>query len=146
MKHSDYLIVHKKILPDYLEKVIETRELLASREAATVTEAVQRAGISRNTYYKYKDYVFAPDEGQISHRAVISMILKDVSGSLSAVMHVFSEYGTSILTISQAVPIGGKANVMISADITNLSCTMEEFLASVRAVPSVRSVHLDAMD
>ena len=48
---SDYLIVNKKLLPDFLDKVIEARNLLESREALTVTEAVQKAGISRNTYY-----------------------------------------------------------------------------------------------
>ena len=68
MKHSAYLIVHKKILPDYLEKVIETRELLASREAATVTEAVQRAGISRNTYYKYKNQMRGESDKQCCNR------------------------------------------------------------------------------
>ena len=36
---ADYFYVHKKILPDYLEKVLEAREMLDSREAATVTEA-----------------------------------------------------------------------------------------------------------
>ena len=49
-----YLIVNKKILPDYLDKVIEARHLLMSCEVLTITEAVQRVGISRNTYYKYK--------------------------------------------------------------------------------------------
>lgn len=55
---ADYFYVHKKILPNYLEKVLEAREMLDSREAATVTEATERVGISRNTYYRYKDYVF----------------------------------------------------------------------------------------
>lgn len=55
---ADYFYVHKKILPNYLEKVLEAREMLDSREAATVTEATERIGISRNTYYRYKDYVF----------------------------------------------------------------------------------------
>ena len=44
-----YLIVNKKILPDYLDKVIEARHLLMSCEVLTITEAVQRVGISRNT-------------------------------------------------------------------------------------------------
>ena len=54
---SDFLIVHKKILPDYLDKVIEARKLLENKECSTVKEAVKQVGISRNTYYKYKDYV-----------------------------------------------------------------------------------------
>lgn len=28
---SDYLIVHKKVLPDYFEKVVEAREMLRAR-------------------------------------------------------------------------------------------------------------------
>ena len=34
---SDYLIVHRKILPEYLDKVIYARNLLESHEAATIT-------------------------------------------------------------------------------------------------------------
>ena len=49
-----FLIVSRKILPDYLDKVIYARNLLTNHEASTITEAVQKAGISRNTYYKYK--------------------------------------------------------------------------------------------
>ena len=55
---KDFLIVSRKILPDYLDKVIYARNLLVNHEASTITEAVQIAGISRNTYYKYKDYVY----------------------------------------------------------------------------------------
>ena len=58
---SNYLIVDKKILPSYYEKVIEARLLLESGEVREVNSAVKRVGISRSTYYKYKDYIFAPD-------------------------------------------------------------------------------------
>ena len=51
---KDYLIVSKKILPEYLEQVITARNLLETHEAASITEAARMAGISRNTYYKYK--------------------------------------------------------------------------------------------
>ena len=72
---SDYLLVHKKILPDYFSKVIAARELLASHEVETVKEAVERCGISRNTYYKYKDYIFEPNDLTGSRKAVFSMML-----------------------------------------------------------------------
>ena len=51
---NDYLIVHRRILPDYLDKVIYARKLLETHEVSTITSAVEKAGISRNTYYKYK--------------------------------------------------------------------------------------------
>ena len=141
---SDFLIVHKKILPDYLEKVIEARNMLEAKEAATVTEAVQKAGISRNTYYKYKDYVFPYDDSRQTRRAVISLIVKDESGALSAILTFLSAHSISILTISQAVPIAQKANVLL--DISHTSMPMETLIQSIRQLPSVKSAHLDAME
>ena len=143
---SDYLIVNKKILPDYLEKVIEARNLLESRQLKTVSEAAARVGISRNTYYKYKDFVFEPKDSQQSHRAVISLILKHVAGALSAVINVLSENGTSILTISQSVPISCKANVLISLDITAIGCTAEELISKLSILECVNSAKLDAIE
>ncbi|MBR4446319.1 MAG: ACT domain-containing protein [Solobacterium sp.] len=143
---SDFLIVKKEILPDYLEKVIYARNLLNSKEAATITEAVRMAGISRNTYYKYKDCVYAPTESASPRHAVVSLILKDENGSLSAVLQKLSECGTGILTISQAIPIAGKANVLISLDVSNMNVPMETLLKQLKTLSPVRSAHLDAME
>ena len=55
-----YLIVDKSILPDYFEKVIEVRNLLRDGKFQNVSEAVKEVGISRSTYYKYKDFIFLP--------------------------------------------------------------------------------------
>ena len=104
------------------------------------------AGISRNTYYKYKDYVFDTDAPMAKRHAVISMILKDESGSLSSVINALSDLNTNILTISQAIPIASKANVLISLDITNMTCTVDELTAALKRLPSSRRVHLDAIE
>ncbi len=107
---SDFLIVHKKILPDYLEKVIEARNMLEAKEAATVTEAVQKAGISRNTYYKYKDYVFPYDDSRQTRRAVISLIVKDESGAPGYLPHIHAHGNTDpehqTIAICQKRPSG----------------------------------------
>ena len=143
---SDFLIVKKDILPDYLEKVIYARNLLNSHEAETITEAVRLAGISRNTYYKYKDCVFSPTETASPRHAVISLILKDENGSLSAVLQKLSESDAGILTISQAIPIAGKANVLISLDTSAMNVPVETLLKQLKSLPPVRSAHLDAME
>ena len=140
------MIVHKKILPDYLDKVIEARKLIENKECSTVKEAVKKVGISRNTYYKYKDYVYETSDNKTNRHAVISLILKNENGSLASVIHVLTNLGTSILTISQAIPIHEKANVLLSLDITSLSCSIDEMLSSLKEISSVRSVHLDAME
>lgn len=143
---KDFLIVNRKILPDYLDKVIYARRLLETNEVITITKAVEMAGISRNTYYKYKDYVFEPGEHQSTRKAVLSITLKDKSGALSSVLQTLSEYGTSVLTISQAIPINGKANVLVSLDISSSTSTMETIIAALKNIPTVRKVHLDAME
>ncbi|MGN1342963.1 MAG: helix-turn-helix domain-containing protein, partial [Traorella sp.] len=48
-----YLIIDKEVLPKYFEKVVEAKQLVD--EGYDVTKAVQEVGISRSTYYKYKD-------------------------------------------------------------------------------------------
>lgn len=143
---SDYLFVNKKILPDYLDKVLMARDLLASHEAETVTDAVQRAGISRNTYYKYKDYVFSADSATFGRHVVLSMILKDEAGVLNSVLTKLNELHTSVLTISQALPIGHKANVLISLDISKVTVSVDEITQQLKELNHVRSVHMDAMD
>ncbi len=143
---SDYLIVHKKMLPDYFEKVIEARNLLESKEVDTVTEAVKRVDISRNTYYKYKDFVFPYDSKQNVRRAVMSFIIKDEEGSLSSIIYKLSQYSISILTISQAVPVAGKANVLLSLDISKLSANIHEVMEQLEQMPIVTYAHLDAME
>lgn len=143
---NDYLIVHRRILPDYLDKVIYARKLLETHEVSTITNAVEKAGISRNTYYKYKDYVFEIGDNKSSRNAVLSLTLKDTAGALSSVLQKMSECGTSVLTISQAIPINGKANVLVSLDVSSSTSTVDEIIAHLKALPAVRKVHLDAME
>ncbi|MBQ1318384.1 MAG: ACT domain-containing protein [Solobacterium sp.] len=141
-----YLIVNKKILPDYLDKVIEARHLLMSCEVLTITEAVQRVGISRNTYYKYKDYVFQPEETDNQRRASLSMVLAHEAGALSAVLGSISRANASIITISQSTPVALRASVMMVLDITNLHGTIDTLIEVLKDLSQVHSVHLDALE
>ena len=143
---GNYLIVHKKILPDYLEKVIEARELLKAHENMTVTEAVRKAGISRNTFYKYRDYVFRMQESGESRRASISVNLNDRAGSLSEMIRCLSGVNASIITISQSVPVNGKAAVVMTIRTSDMDGTVEDLLAVLRELPDVSSVRLNSMD
>lgn len=143
---NDFLIVNRKILPDYLDKVMYARRLLETHEVNTITKAVEKAGISRNTFYKYKDYVFEIGDNRSTRNAVLSITLKDESGALSSILQNLSEFKTSVLTISQAIPIHGKANVMLSLDISSSTSNMEEIIGALRKIPTVRKVHLDAIE
>ena len=143
--NSDYLIVHKSLLPQYLEKVIEARELLNTHEVETITEAVKKVGISRNTYYKYKDFVY--EDKQVSRQhAVISAVLKDSPGTLSSLISMITKNNCNIITISQTVPVSGLATVMMTIDISKLKGTINKLINDLQKLTATKSVHLDAVE
>lgn len=143
--NSDYLIVHKSLLPQYLEKVIEARELLNTHEVETITEAVKKVGISRNTYYKYKDFVYENKQVSRQH-AVISAVLKDSPGTLSSLISMITKNNCNIITISQAVPVSGLATVMMTIDISKLKSSINQLINDLQKLSATKSVHLDAVE
>lgn len=137
-----YLIVSKKILPEVYDKVIEARNLINSGSVKGISEAVKKVGISRSTYYKYKDYVFSPDENSIGRKAVVSMMLRHEKGVLSNVLNCLSGSQVSILTINQSIPINGKASVNVSLDISDIVQSIDEMIAELKKIKGVSSVKL----
>lgn len=137
-----YLIVSKKILPDVYEKVIEARNLINNGSVKGISEAVKVVGISRSTYYKYKDYVFSPDENSIGRKAVVSMMLRHEKGVLSNVLNYLSQEHANILTINQSIPINGKASVSVSLDISDLSKSIDDVILEMRKIKGASSVRL----
>lgn len=143
---NDYLIIHKSILPDYYEKVIEARALLESGEAKDVSQAVRLAGISRSTYYKYKDYILQPSELSNGRTAVMSFMLSHEPGVLSALLTKISEAGGSVLTITQSLPIHSKAEVTVSLDVSAIHGSIEDFILGLSQTPGVEKPKLLAIE
>ena len=139
---NKYLIVSKKILPDVYEKVIEARNLINNGSVKGISEAVKVVGISRSTYYKYKDYVFSPSENSIGRKAVISMMLRHEKGVLSNVLNYMSSANVNILTINQSIPINGKASVNLSLDISDINKSIDDIIAELKQFKGVSSVKL----
>ena len=143
---NQYLIVHKSILPDYYEKVLECRRLVESGKVRDVSHAVRQVGISRSTYYKYKDYIFEPTDLSGERKAVLSMMLDHTPGVLSALLRCISEAGASVLTITQSLPIHDMASVTLSLDLSDMTLAMSELVASIAATAGVDNVRLLAVE
>ena len=143
---SNYLIVHKCILPEYYEKVPECRRLMESGKVKEVSQAVKQIGISRSTYYKYKDYIFEPTDLTGSRKAVFSMMLDHAPGVLSSLLACISGLGASVLTITQSLPIHNKASVTISIDITDVSETIDSLSDRLEAIPGLDNLRLLAIE
>lgn len=143
---ENYLIIDKRVLPDYFEKVVSARALLDSGKVREVSEAVRKAGISRSTYYKYRDCVFEPSHSAFGRKAVLSMLLDHEPGVLSAMLNRLSELGANILTITQSLPVHEKASVTISMDVSALPHPAGEMLEQLAACPGVEQVRLVALE
>ena len=143
---SNYLIVHKSILPEYYEKVLACRRLMETGKVKEVSQAVKLVGISRSTYYKYKDYIFEPSDMNSSRKAVYSMMLDHAPGVLSTLLARISEVGASVLTITQSLPIHNTASVTISIDITDVTENVDSLSSDLEAIPGLDNLRLLAIE
>ena len=143
---EDYLLVHKSILPDYFDKVLEAKALVEEGKVKNVNEAASKCGISRSTYYKYKDYILKTSNLQTGRTAVLGMLLTHEAGILSSVLQTISNTGASVLTITQSLPIHGKASVIISLDVGTLSGTINSLVQHISAQKGVENPRLIAVE
>lgn len=142
---SKYYVVSGDILPDVLEQVMQARILLQSGKAKRISEAVKMVGISRGTYYKYKDAVFSFNAEQSNRKAIISMILRNEKGTLSKVLSLVSVKQVNVLAINQTIPINGIANVALTLDISDLEISIQSLVSLIEAMPMVEKADLVAV-
>lgn len=143
---SKYYVVSGDILPDVLEQVMQARILLQSGKAKRISEAVKMVGISRGTYYKYKDAVFSFNAEQSNRKAIISMILRNEKGTLSKVLSLVSVKQVNVLAINQTIPINGIANVALTLDISDLEISIQSLVSLFEAMPMVERADLVAVE
>lgn len=143
---DDYLIVNKEILPDVFEKVIQVKQMMEQGEEVQVSEAVKKVGLSRSTYYKYKDHVFAASQNLKERKAVISFMLSHEKGLLSEVLNIITSVMGNIITINQNIPIHSKASVTISIDVSELSVPIDELINRISTVRGINRVNLISLE
>ena len=57
-EQTKYFVLKQKAVPEVLLKVVEAKKLIESERAITIQEATEKVGISRSSFYKYKDDIF----------------------------------------------------------------------------------------
>ncbi len=116
-ENAKYYVVRRKAVPEVLLKVIEVKKLLESEKAATVQEATDMVGISRSSFYKYKDDIFQFHDNAVGTTITLTFNIDDEPGLLSDVLKVIADFGANILTIHQSIPISGVASLSLSVQI-----------------------------
>ena len=138
---SKYFLVKQKAVPEVLLKVVEAKRLLESERAITVQEATEKVGISRSSFYKYKDDILPFYDNAKGKTITLVIQMDDEQGLLSDLLHVVAVYKANILTIHQSIPVGGVATLTLSVEVrenTGKVSTMVEELEAVSGVHYVK--------
>lgn len=127
---SKYFVVKQKAVPEVLLKVVEAKKLLETERAITVQEATDKVGISRSSFYKYKDDIFPFYDNTKGKTITLVVQMDDEQGLLSDLLHVVAVYRANILTIHQSIPVNGVATLTLSVEVRentgNVSSMIEE--------------------
>ena len=137
MEDDIYYIVKKKAVPEALLKVVEAKRLLDSERVMTVQEATEVVGISRSSFYKYKDDIFPFHESNRGRTITVMMQLDDKPGLLSAILNQVAESSANILTINQTIPIGGIAALTLAMEILPQTAPVPRMLQQIEELPGI---------
>ena len=85
---NKYFVVKQKAVPEVLRKVVEAKRLLETERVITVQEATDRVGISRSSFYKYKDDIFPFYDNAKGKTITLVIQMDDIQGFLSEILHV----------------------------------------------------------
>lgn len=56
--NEKFYLVRSDILPEAMKKTIDAKALLERGKVESIFDAVQKVGLSRSAFYKYRDAVF----------------------------------------------------------------------------------------
>lgn len=143
---KEYYIVNKKILSESVQKVIQVNELIQQTKMLK-QEAIKKVGVSRSTYYKYKDYIKPFFESEKNKVFNIHMSIADKPGVLAKILTIIAEEGINILTVVQNIPVDGIGKSTISIQTTDVMLKkfekMIEKISQLNGVKDLRVVGND---
>lgn len=143
---SKYFVVKQKAVPEVLLKVVEAKKLLESERVITVQEATDRVGISRSSFYKYKDDIFPFYDNAKGKTITLVMQMDDEPGLLSDLLHIVAVYHANILTIHQSIPINGIASLTLSIQVLQTTGDISRMIEQLEGQPSVHHVKILAKE
>ncbi|MBQ2800170.1 MAG: ACT domain-containing protein [Lachnospiraceae bacterium] len=143
---NKYFVVKQKAVPEVLLKVVEAKRLLESEKAITIQEATDRVGISRSSFYKYKDDIFPFHENAKGRTITMVLQLDDEPGLLSDILKIVAEYHANILTIHQSIPVNGVATLTISVEVLPSTDDVSQMIEEMERQKGIHSIKILARE
>ena len=116
-EQTKYFVLKQKAVREVLLKVVEAKRLIGSERALTIQEATEKVGISRSSFYKYKDDIFPFYENAKGRTITMVLQMDDEQGLLSDLLHIVAVYRANILTIHQSIPVSNVATLTLSVEV-----------------------------
>jgi chorismate mutase len=140
--NQKFYLVSKNILPEAILKTAQAKELLRRGQAITVNEAVEKVGLSRSAFYKYKEGVFPFNQWSRGKIVTLSFLLVHRSGILSNLLNNIAQQRGNVLTINQNIPQEGVASVTVAIETADLAGDLEDLVRDLRRLEGVQSIQV----
>ena len=143
---TTYFVLKVKAVPEVLRKVVEAKRLIESGRCISVQEATDRVGISRSSFYKYKEDIF-PFHDNVKGKTITMVIqLEDEPGILSEILQTVARYHANILTIHQSIPVNGIASLTLSVDVLPETGDVSEMVEVMEKTQGIQYVKILARE
>lgn len=146
MDDNKYFIVKEKAVPEVLLKVVEAKRLLDSEKVLTVQEATDQVGISRSSFYKYKDDIFPFHESNRGRTITFMLQMDDQPGLLSVVLSEVAKFEANILTIHQSIPVNRVASLTLSVEILPTTLNAAEMIHNIEQLDGIHYLKILARE
>ena len=143
---SKYFVVKQKAVPEVLLKVVEAKRLLESERAITVQEATDKVGISRSSFYKYKDDIFPFYDNTKGKTITLVVQMDDEQGLLSDLLRIVAVYKANILTIYQSIPVNSIATLTLSVEVRSDTGSLSSMTEEMEAMEGIHYVKILARE
>ncbi len=143
---TKYFVLKQKAVPEVLLKVVEAKRLIDSGRAASVQEATELVGISRSSFYKYKEDIFPFHDNAKGRTITIVIQLDDEPGLLSVVLRIVADYHANILTIHQSIPVNGIASLTLSVEVLNDTGDVSQMVETIESQPGIHYLKILARE
>ena len=139
---GQYYVLKERAVPDVLLRVVEAKRLIDSGKIASVQEAAEKVGISRSSFYKYKDDIFPFHETAKGKTITMVIQMDDEPGLLSIGLKKVAEFQANVLTIHQSIPSNGIASLTLSVDVLPETGDVTEMVAHIEEQTGVHYVKI----
>lgn len=139
--NKKFYLVDFAILPESIKKTISVKEMLKEGAVTTIHEAVDKVGISRSAYYKYKDHVAPASEVPNTRLCALEMLILDEISIFNKVLKRIVKENV-VVSVNRNMPVGKYCVTVILFRTELNDSDLMSFINSLNHLKGVKSVQL----